>query len=61
MGLIHAVFTGLKFLFGLGALLTLIGIGLLLVWFCLRFVAQRLLAGQPPERHALARKLFLEQ
>jgi uncharacterized membrane protein len=60
MGFLQSVFAVCKFFFGLGALLTLIGIGLLLLWYCLRFLVQRLLSGQPPERNPLLRKLFLE-
>lgn len=60
MGFLHDVFAVCKFFFGLGALVLLLGIGLVLLWFCLRFLVQRLLAGQPPERSPLLRKLFLE-
>jgi hypothetical protein len=60
MGLWHDVFSVFKFLFGLGALFALLGIGAVLLWFALRLVVQRLLIGQPAERYAGLRKLFLE-
>jgi hypothetical protein len=40
MEFLHNSFTVFKFLFGLGALCTLIGLGLVLGWFCLRFLVQ---------------------
>jgi hypothetical protein len=60
MGFLQSIVAVCKFVFGLGALLTLVGIGLLLLWYCLRVRALRLLAGQPPERSSFLRKLFLE-
>jgi hypothetical protein len=60
MGILHAVFAVFKFFFGLGALVTLMGIGIILLWFCLRFLVQRTSTGQPAERSPLLRQLFLE-
>jgi hypothetical protein len=60
MAFFQSMFAFFKFLFGLGALLTLLGIGALLLWFCLRSLAQRLLAGQPAHHYPLVRKFFLE-
>jgi hypothetical protein len=59
MGFLHDVFSVFKFFFGLGALFALLGIGIALGWFALRFIVQRLLRGQPAERYAGLRKLFL--
>jgi hypothetical protein len=60
VGVLHEVFSVFKFLFGLGALFALIGIGVTLGWFALRLVVQGLLQGQPAERYPGLRKLFLE-
>jgi hypothetical protein len=60
MEVLHSLFAVLKFFFGLGALVTLLGMGLLLLWFCLRFLVQRKLARQPRERGPALRKFFLE-
>jgi hypothetical protein len=60
MQFLHDVFSVFKFLFGLGALFALLGIGLVLLWFSLRLVVLRLLLGQPAERYPGLRKLFLE-
>ena len=55
-----AVFTVIKFFFGLGALAGLIGIGLVFLWFALRVVVGYALHGQPVDRYIPLRKLFLE-
>ena len=57
---LHNVFIVLKVLFGLGALLTLLAIGLVLLWFVGRVVASRTLRSLPADRHPVLRKLFLE-
>jgi hypothetical protein len=49
-----------KFIFGLGALCTLIGLGLVLGWFLIRFLVKRALIGQPASQCPHLRKLFLE-
>ena len=54
------VFVVLKWLFGLGALMTLLAIGLLLLWFAARAVVVRTLRNQAVDRFAILRKLFLE-
>ena len=60
MEFLHGVFTVLKFLFGLGALGALLGIGLVLLWYVLRFIVRMTLQDQPADRCLLLRKLFLE-
>ena len=54
------VFRIMKFLFGLGALFGLIGIGLVLLWFAWRVVVRYALRGQPVDRYIPLRKLFLD-
>jgi hypothetical protein len=60
MEFLHGAFLVFKFIFGLGAFCGLIGIGLVLLWFLLRFLVQRVLSGQPAECCPRLRKLFLE-
>lgn len=60
MEFLHAIFAVLKFLFGLGALGGLLGIGFLLLWYLLRCILKGVLHGQPAERWGGLRKLFLE-
>lgn len=60
MDFLHGVFSVFKFFFGLGALGALITVGLLLLWFLLRFIVRLLLQRQPGDRNPLLRKLFLE-
>lgn len=57
---LHSVFAVIKFFFGLGALLGLLGIAGLFVWFLGRAMVRRLLRGQPAQRCLPLRKLFLE-
>ena len=57
---LHDAFVVLKVLFGLGALLTLLAIGLVLLWFIGRAFAVRALSVRPADRHRALRKLFLE-
>jgi hypothetical protein len=56
----HNVFTVFKFMFGLGALCTLIGLGLVLGWFFIRFLVKRMLSSQSADHYPRLRKLFLE-
>jgi hypothetical protein len=60
LGFLHDVFRIMKFLFGLGALFGLIGIGLVLLWFALRALVGYALRVQPADRYLLLRKLFLD-
>jgi hypothetical protein len=60
MDFLHGVFSVFKFIFGLGALGTLIAVGVMLLWFLLRFIVRLALAGQPADTSPLLRKLFLE-
>jgi len=55
------VFTVIKFFFGLGALFTLIGLGLVFLWFLLRAIVGYTLRHQPADRCVPLRKLFLER
>lgn len=58
--LLHALFSVVKFLFGLGALCGLLALGLLLLWYVLRVLTSFLLRGQPVSRFPYLRKLFLD-
>lgn len=49
-----------KFIFGLGALLALLGIGAMLVWFILHLVVRFALRNQPADHGRWLRQLFLE-
>jgi hypothetical protein len=60
MEFLHGVFTVIKFIFGLGALGTLIGIGLVLLWFALRLLVHTVLRHQPADYCPRLRKFFLE-
>ena len=57
---LHDVFVVLKWFFGFGALLTLLGIGVMLLWFAARAVVVRVLRNQSADRFPVLRKLFLE-
>ena len=57
---LHDVFVVLKWLFGFGALMTLLGIGLVLLWFIARAVVVRALRNRAADRFPVLRKLFLE-
>ena len=57
---LHDVFVVLKWLFGFGALMALLGIGLVLLWFIARAVVVRGLRSQSADRFPVLRKLFLE-
>ena len=58
---LHDAFVVLKVLFGLGALLTLVAIALVLLWFVARAIAVRSLRGRPADLHPVLRKLFLDR
>jgi hypothetical protein len=60
MEFLHGVFAVIKFIFGLGALATLIGIGLVLLWFALRLLVHAALRNQPADHCPRLRKFFLE-
>lgn len=59
MAFLHSVFTVIKFLFGLGALGMLLGIGLVLLWFVLRLIVRAALTHQPTEHYPRLHKIFL--
>jgi hypothetical protein len=60
LGFLYDVFTVIKFFFGLGALVGLIGLGLLFLWCFLRAVVVHALRRQPADRYIPLRKLFLD-
>ena len=60
LGFLYDVFTVIKFFFGLGALVGLIGIGLLFLWFFLRAIIVYALRRQPADRYVPLRKLFCD-
>ena len=60
LGFLYDVFKVIKFFFGLGALVGLLSIGLVLLWFALRIVVRYGLRGQPIDRFVPLRKLFLD-
>ena len=60
MDVLHVIFGVFKFIFGLGALATLLGIGVGLLWFVLHILARLGLRNQPSERFPRLRQLFLE-
>jgi hypothetical protein len=57
---LHGIFVVFKFIFGLGALATLLGVGLGLLWFVLHILVRLGLRNQPSGRFPLLRQLFLE-
>ena len=57
---LYGLFKVIKFFFGLGALVGLIGLGLLFLWFFLRAVVVHTLRRQPADRYVPLRKLFLD-
>ena len=57
---LHDVFVVLKWFFGFGALMTLLGIGAVLLWFAARAVVVRALRNQSADRFPVLLKLFLE-
>jgi uncharacterized membrane protein len=60
VGFLSDVFRVIKFFFGLGAFCTLLGIGLVLLWFALRIVVGYALRGQPADHYVPLRKVFLD-
>ena len=60
MDVLHVIFVVFKFIMGLGALVTLLGIGVGLLWFILHILARLGLRNQPSERFPRLRQLFLE-
>jgi hypothetical protein len=60
MSVLHGIFGVFKFIFGLGALLALVGIGLMLLWFALHLIVRFSLRNQPVDRCVWLRQLFLE-
>ena len=60
LGFLYDVFTVIKLFFGLGALVGLIGIGLLFLWFFLRAIVVYALRRQPADRYVPLRKLFCD-
>jgi hypothetical protein len=54
------MFVVVKFFFGLGAMLTLLGIGIVLLWFVLHHIVRLGLRNQPSNRHQTLRQIFLE-
>ena len=60
LGFLSDIFRLMKFLFGLGALFGLLGIGLVLLWFALRALVGYALRTQPADRYLALRKLFLD-
>jgi hypothetical protein len=57
---LHVIFGVFKFIMGLGALATLLGIGVGLLWFVLHVLVRLGLRHQPAERFPRLRQLFLE-
>ncbi len=57
---LHDAFLIVKFLFGLGALGGLLGVGAIFFWFFLRSIAVYLVQHDAENRYAFLRKLFLE-
>ena len=60
LGFLYDVFKVIKFFFGLGALVGLIGIGLVFLWLAWHVVVRYALRGQPVDRYVPLRKLFLD-
>ena len=60
MAVLHGIFVVFKFIFGLGALLALLGIGAMLLWFALHLIVRASLRHQPADRCVWLRQLFLE-
>ena len=57
---LHGIFAVLKFFFGLGALVTLLAIGIALLWYALYHIVRLMLHNQPTNRYQGLRRLFLE-
>jgi type IV secretory pathway TrbD component len=57
---LHIIFGVFKFIMGLGALATLLGIGVGLLWFVLHVLVRLGLRHQPSHRFPRLRQMFLE-
>lgn len=60
MSVLYGIFVVFKYIFGLGALLALLGIGAMLVWFALHLIVRFSLRNQLAECCLWLRQLFLE-
>jgi hypothetical protein len=60
MSVLYGLFAVFKYIFGLGALLGLLGIGAMLLWFVLHLMVRFGLRNQPADRCLWLRQLFLE-
>ncbi|PON16214.1 hypothetical protein C2W62_19655 [Candidatus Entotheonella serta] len=60
MSVLYGIFVVFKYIFGLGALLGLLGIGAMLLWFILHLIVRLSLRHQPADRYLGLRQLFLE-
>ncbi len=60
MSVLYGLFVVFKYIFGLGALLGLVGIGAMLLWFALHVIVRFGLRNQPADRCLWLRQLFLE-
>lgn len=60
MSVLYGIFVVFKYIFGLGALLGLLGIGAMLLWFILHLIVRFSLRHQPADRCLWLRQLFLE-
>ena len=59
MSVWYGIFVVFKFIFGLGALLALVGIGVMLLWFVLHLIVRFSLRHQPHDRYLWLRQRFL--
>ncbi len=60
MELLHGIFTVVKFVFGLGALVALLGIGCALLWYLVRAILKLSMPDLSARRDSLLSRLFLE-
>lgn len=60
MDVLHVILGVFKFILGLGALATLLGIGVGLLWFVLHILVRLGLRNQPSHRFPRLRQIFLE-
>lgn len=60
VSVLYGIFSVFKYIFGLGALLALVSIGILLLWYILHLVVRFSLRHQPVDRCLWLRQLFLE-
>jgi hypothetical protein len=59
-GIFHGIFGVVKFFFGLGALVTLLGIGLIFLWFVMHILVRFGLRSLPANRYPRLRQLFAD-